>query len=86
MTSQTSIYWLETLKTRVMAIAGTEGAAVGNRLIMSEARTMWREDGIRAYHRGLTWAIVGVVPYSGIDMMLFEARRLLACIAERPDL
>lgn len=70
--SQASIYWIETLKTQVMSTAGTKDAKVGMQLTLSTASRMWQSDGIRSFHRGLTWAVVGVFPYSGIDMALYE--------------
>ena len=50
-TSQFSIYGLETLKTRIQSEIGP---AQGWRAVMSTAKTMWRTGGIRAYYRGLT--------------------------------
>lgn len=50
-TSQFSIYGLETLKTRIQSEVGP---AQGMKAVVATARRMWRAGGIRAYYRGLT--------------------------------
>ncbi|KAK0206675.1 mitochondrial carrier [Desarmillaria ectypa] len=68
--SQLCIYPVETLKTQMMSNTGTR------RTLMSAARHVWRLGGFRAYYRGLTVGLVGVFPYSAIDMSTFEALKL----------
>ncbi|KAH9006979.1 mitochondrial carrier [Lactarius hatsudake] len=70
-TSQLSIYPIETLKTQMMS--STEGT---NRALALAARRVWALGGIRAYYRGLGVGLVGVFPYSAIDMSTFEALKL----------
>ncbi|GAA94344.1 uncharacterized protein L969DRAFT_19491 [Mixia osmundae IAM 14324] len=70
LSSQLSIYGIETLKTRVMS--STANKLKGNALVIATAKQMWKEGGVRAYYRGLTWGLVGVFPYSGIDFACFE--------------
>lgn len=36
---------------------------------------MWAQNGFRAYYRGLTLGLVGIVPYSAIDLGCFEAQK-----------
>jgi len=36
---------------------------------------MWAHDGFRAYYRGLTLGLLGIVPYSAIDLGCFEAQK-----------
>jgi len=50
-TSQFSIYGLETLKTRIQSEVGP---AQGMKAVVAMARQMWRAGGVRAYYRGLT--------------------------------
>jgi len=72
--SQFVIYPIETLKTRVMTSTG--GALKGNALIVETARTMWRTGGLKLYFRGLPAGLIGVFPYSAIDMSTFEGIKL----------
>ncbi|KAJ7700148.1 mitochondrial carrier domain-containing protein [Mycena rosella] len=44
--------------------------------ILIAARNLWALGGVRAYYRGLTIGLVGVFPYSAIDMSTFEALKL----------
>ncbi|KAF7292381.1 Mitochondrial carrier protein [Mycena chlorophos] len=77
-TSQLSIYPIETLKTQMMSSA--RDPALANQFkqpsLMSAARHLWALGGLRAYYRGLTIGLVGVFPYSAIDMSTFEALKL----------
>ncbi|KAI9216616.1 mitochondrial carrier domain-containing protein, partial [Blastocladiella britannica] len=41
-------------------------------LIVSTARDMWREGGWRAFFRGLGPSLIGIVPYAGIDLAMYE--------------
>lgn len=70
-TSQLSIYPIETLKTQMMS--STEGT---DRALALAARRVWALGGLRAYYRGLGVGLVGVFPYSAIDMSTFEALKL----------
>ncbi|KAK4688162.1 hypothetical protein P7C73_g1947, partial [Tremellales sp. Uapishka_1] len=75
-TSQFSIYGLETLKTRVQS---ETGPAQGTKQIIQTARNMWKAGGIRTYYRGLTLGLVGVFPYSAIDMGTYETLKNTYC-------
>lgn len=57
-------------------MSSTGGKARGNELIVQTARDMWRAGGIRLYFRGLTAGLIGVFPYSAIDMSTFEGIKL----------
>ncbi|KAJ6598997.1 mitochondrial carrier [Mycena vulgaris] len=84
--SQLSIYPIETLKTQMMSNAGEPkrndlakggvGLLKVQPKILTAARHLWALGGIRAYYRGLTIGLVGVFPYSAIDMSTFEALKL----------
>ncbi|KAF9464486.1 mitochondrial carrier domain-containing protein [Collybia nuda] len=69
--SQLSIYPIETLKTQMMS-----STAQQKRTLAEAARHVWGLGGIRAYYRGLTIGLIGVFPYSAIDMSTFEALKL----------
>ncbi|TFK91496.1 mitochondrial carrier [Polyporus arcularius HHB13444] len=70
-TSQLSIYPIETLKTQMMSSA--EGQ---RRSLREAANRVWQLGGVRAFYRGLAIGLVGVFPYSAIDMSTFEALKL----------
>ena len=44
----------------------------GNALIMATARKMWTNNGFRSFYRGLPMGLVGMFPYSAIDLTTFE--------------
>ncbi|KAL7624482.1 hypothetical protein AAE478_006047 [Parahypoxylon ruwenzoriense] len=48
------------------------GGARGNALLLQTARKMYAEGGARAAYRGVTMGLVGMFPYSAIDMGTFE--------------
>ncbi|KAI0284382.1 mitochondrial carrier [Russula aff. rugulosa BPL654] len=70
-TSQLSIYPVETLKTQMMSSTETS-----KRSLATAAKRVWALGGLRAYYRGLGVGLVGVFPYSAIDMSTFEALKL----------
>ncbi|KAI1766886.1 mitochondrial carrier [Hypoxylon sp. FL1150] len=71
MTAQFCVYPLDTLKFRLQS-EYVEGGARGNTLLLQTARKMWTEGGVRAAYRGVTMGLVGMFPYSAIDMGTFE--------------
>ncbi|KAG8903969.1 hypothetical protein FRB99_002448 [Tulasnella sp. 403] len=70
--SQFSIYPLETLKTQMMSSDGR----VNNTMAVAMKRT-WALGGLRAYYRGLAIGLLGVFPYSAIDMSTFDSLKLI---------
>ncbi|KAM0789974.1 hypothetical protein ACM66B_005307 [Microbotryomycetes sp. NB124-2] len=72
--SQFVIYPIESLKTRVMSSTG--GALRGNALILKTAGDMWAKGGIPFFFRGLPAGLIGVFPYSAIDMSTFEGIKM----------
>ncbi|KAK9703121.1 hypothetical protein K7432_010884 [Basidiobolus ranarum] len=69
--SQTSIYPLEILKTRVMS---SSVDSLGNKsILIPTAKAMWKQEGMRAFFRGLLPALVGVFPFAAIDLSVFES-------------
>ncbi|KAL9005889.1 MAG: hypothetical protein Q9188_001351 [Gyalolechia gomerana] len=71
MISQFAVYPLDTLKFR-MQCETVEGGLHGNKLISDTARKMWKRNGIRSFYRGLPMGLVGMFPYSAIDLTTFE--------------
>ncbi|KIP10715.1 hypothetical protein PHLGIDRAFT_125406 [Phlebiopsis gigantea 11061_1 CR5-6] len=68
--SQLSIYPIETMKTQMMSNAGQR------KTLREAAARLYALGGVRAFYRGLTIGLVGVFPYSAIDMSTFEALKL----------
>ncbi|KAJ1032713.1 hypothetical protein NDA16_000735 [Ustilago loliicola] len=75
-TSQLAIYPVETLKTRLMSSQNVKTSLQGNALLAKTAKDMWNAGGLRTYYRGLTAGLIGVFPYSAIDMSTFEGIKL----------
>lgn len=75
-TSQLAIYPVETLKTRLMSSQNVKTSLQGNALLAKTAKDMWQAGGLRTYYRGLTAGLIGVFPYSAIDMSTFEGIKL----------
>lgn len=48
------------------------GGLHGNQLIMATWKKMYAQGGIRASYRGLTMGLIGMFPYSAIDLGTFE--------------
>ncbi|KAI1213598.1 mitochondrial carrier [Annulohypoxylon truncatum] len=71
MTAQFCVYPLDTLKFRLQSDY-VEGGPRGNTLLFQTARKMWAEGGMRAAYRGVTMGLIGMFPYSAIDMGTFE--------------
>jgi len=65
--SQTVIYPLEVLKTR-LALRKT-GQFNG---VLDLARTIYRSDGLRVFYRGYWPNLFGIIPYAGIDLAVYE--------------
>ena len=49
-----------------------KGGLHGNALILATARKMWATSGVRFFYRGLPMGLVGMFPYSAIDLTTFE--------------
>ncbi|RYP14896.1 hypothetical protein DL765_006038 [Monosporascus sp. GIB2] len=71
MVSQFCVYPLDTLKFRLQS-EYVSGGARGNALLIQTFRKMYAEGGARAAYRGVTMGLVGMFPYSAIDMGTFE--------------
>ncbi|KAH0605505.1 uncharacterized protein H6S33_004727 [Morchella sextelata] len=69
--SQFSIYPIDTLKFR-MQCETVQNGSMGNKLIAETFQKTWKAGGPSAFYRGLTLALVGIFPYSAIDLGTFE--------------
>jgi hypothetical protein len=62
-------------QTRVMSSSGSSSLR-GNALILQTAADMWARGRFRFFFRGLPAGLIGVFPYSAIDMSTFEGIKL----------
>jgi solute carrier family 25 (mitochondrial phosphate transporter), member 23/24/25/41 len=78
--SQFAIYPIETIKTRTMA-------QITNRpknpdidvlkverevSITNTIKNLYKAGGLRGFYRGMTPALIGIIPYAGVDLAVFE--------------
>ncbi|KAG8556025.1 hypothetical protein GDO81_017904 [Engystomops pustulosus] len=66
-TAQTSIYPMEVMKTR-LAVAKT-GQYTG---MFDCAKQILKKEGVRAFYKGYVPNILGIIPYAGIDLAIYE--------------
>jgi solute carrier family 25 phosphate transporter 23/24/25/41 len=72
MITQTLIYPLETVKTRLSTAKTGEFTS-----ILACARTIVREGGAAALFRGIQPALIGILPYAGIDLAMVRSKKRL---------
>ncbi|XP_053957041.1 calcium-binding mitochondrial carrier protein SCaMC-1 isoform X2 [Anastrepha ludens] len=65
--SQTAIYPMEVLKTR-LALRKT-GQYTG---IVDAAKKIYLQEGVRSFYRGYIPNMLGIIPYAGIDLAVYE--------------
>lgn len=72
--SQLAIYPIETVKTRIMSQIMTTSKSNMNaeRHLIATVRNLWKENGVAAFYRGVSPALIGIIPYAGIDLAVFE--------------
>jgi solute carrier family 25 phosphate transporter 23/24/25/41 len=62
------VYPLDTVRTR-LAVCSQQEYAGG---IVRTAARMWRHEGPASLYRGLVPSMCGIIPYAGVDIVLFE--------------
>jgi solute carrier family 25 (mitochondrial phosphate transporter), member 23/24/25/41 len=67
--AQTAIYPIDLVKTRLQTYS-CEGRKVPR--IGALSRDIWMHEGPRAFYRGLVPSLLGMVPYAGIDLAVYE--------------
>lgn len=65
------VYPLDTLKFRLQCET-VKGGLTGSALVRQTAMKMYADGGFRAAYRGVTMGLIGMFPYSAIDMGMFE--------------
>lgn len=71
MIAQFCVYPLDTLKFRLQCET-VKGGLTGRALVRQTAIKMYADGGVRACYRGVTMGLIGMFPYSAIDMGMFE--------------
>ncbi|RFU78424.1 peroxisomal ca-dependent solute carrier [Trichoderma arundinaceum] len=71
MIAQFCVYPLDTLKFRLQCETVKDGLT-GSALVRQTAIKMYADGGLRACYRGVTMGLIGMFPYSAIDMGTFE--------------
>ncbi|ODA83923.1 hypothetical protein RJ55_02440 [Drechmeria coniospora] len=71
MIAQFCVYPLDTLKFRLQCETVKDGLT-GSALVRQTAVKMYADGGVRACYRGVTMGLIGMFPYSAIDMGMFE--------------
>lgn len=72
-TSQMIIYPLDVVKTRM--VLSTRGMYTG---ALDCAKQIFLKEGVTAYYKGLSMSCVGIIPYSGLDLMTNSFLREMA--------
>ncbi|XP_062229173.1 calcium-dependent mitochondrial ATP-magnesium/phosphate carrier protein 2-like isoform X1 [Phragmites australis] len=67
--AQAAIYPIDLVKTRLQTYS-CEGGKVPR--IGALSRDIWMHEGPRAFYRGLVPSLLGIVPYAGIDLAVYE--------------
>lgn len=67
-TSQSAIYPMEVMKTRLAL--GKTGQYSG---MFDCAKKILRKEGVKAFYKGYTPNILGIIPYAGIDLAVYES-------------
>ncbi|KAL6628965.1 hypothetical protein ACP70R_028730 [Stipagrostis hirtigluma subsp. patula] len=65
--AQTAIYPIDLVKTRLQTFEGGRIPSLG-----ALSRDIWMHEGPRAFYRGLVPSLLGMVPYAGIDLTVYE--------------
>ncbi|KAA8905003.1 calcium-binding mitochondrial carrier SAL1, partial [Sphaerosporella brunnea] len=69
--SRFAVYPIDTLKFRLQCEM-VENGSRGTNLIKEVAQKTWKTGGLCSFYRGLPLALVGIFPYSAIDLGTFE--------------
>ncbi|KAG8070378.1 hypothetical protein GUJ93_ZPchr0006g44124 [Zizania palustris] len=67
--AQTAIYPIDLVKTRLQTFASMSGKIPS---LGALSRDIWMQEGPRAFYRGLVPSLLGMVPYAGIDLTVYE--------------
>jgi solute carrier family 25 (mitochondrial phosphate transporter), member 23/24/25/41 len=67
--AQTTIYPIDLVKTRLQTFACESGNVPS---IGALSRDIWKQEGPRAFYRGVVPSLLGIIPYAGLDLAAYE--------------
>jgi len=67
--AQTAIYPMDLIKTRLQTCASEGGRAPK---LGTLTKNIWIQEGPRAFYRGLLPSVIGMIPYAGIDLAVYD--------------
>lgn len=70
--AQFFVYPIDTLKYRVQC-APLNTKSKGNALLLSTAKQMYRDGGLKLFYRGISVGVMGIFPYAALDLGTFSA-------------
>ncbi|XVE63794.1 hypothetical protein DITRI_Ditri07aG0048800 [Diplodiscus trichospermus] len=68
--AQTAIYPMDLVKTRLQTCASEGGRAPK---LGKLTKDIWVQEGPRAFYKGLVPSLLGIIPYAGIDLAVYES-------------
>ena len=72
--SQSVIYPMEVLKTRLALRKTGQYKGIGDC-----ATKIYNHEGVRSFYRGYVPNLIGIIPYAGIDLCVYEVRMEFCC-------
>ncbi|KAK8362008.1 hypothetical protein V6Z12_A03G074500 [Gossypium hirsutum] len=73
--AQSAIYPMDLVKTRLQTCA-SEGGRAPN--LGKLTKDIWVQEGPRAFYKGLVPSLLGIIPYAGIDLAVYETLKDLS--------
>lgn len=80
--AQTAIYPMDLVKTRIQTFPCDSGRVPS---LATLSKDIWIHEGPRAFYRGLTPSLLGMIPYAGIDLAAYETLKEMSKKYILPD-
>lgn len=74
--AQFTVYPIDTLKFRVQC-SNLDSLLKGNKLLIQQAKDMFKEGGLRIFYRGIFVGLSGMFPYAALDLGTFSTIKTL---------
>ncbi|PVH21141.1 hypothetical protein CXQ85_000106 [Candidozyma haemuli] len=74
--AQFTVYPIDTLKFRVQC-SNLDSSLKGNKLLIQQAKDMFKEGGLRIFYRGIFVGLSGMFPYAALDLGTFSTIKTL---------
>ena len=69
--TQMSFFMLQVMKTRLAV-----GKTGQYKSMLDCGRQIWKNEGFKAFYKGYMPNLVGIIPYAGIDLTIYEVLRI----------